>query len=188
MRINISSNFEEVAAKFDALNTEMMDATQPLRAFGAIMQKDIGDQFESEGGAFGDEPWPPIKMKSLMERKTSTVKKTVGGEMGGYTYRTRKKGAGKNTVNYDGYALGGYKILRDEGILFGSIRQLDLTPRSVTIGTDDIRANTHNYGDITRNIPKRQFIPEYLSEEEEAQLMQLFESWMQDAIGRSGLT
>ena len=176
MRINISSNFEGVAAKFDALNTEMMDATQPLRAFGAIMQKDIGDQFESEGGAFG-EPWQPLKHETILRRERKNM-------------RAVEKRYGKRKAHgLMGQAMAGVvPILRDTGILFGSIRQLDLTQRSVTIGTDLIYASTHQYGDKKRNIPKRQFIPEDLSDDEEAQLMNLFESWMQEAVSRSGLT
>lgn len=75
--------------------------------------------------------------------------------------------------------LGGRKveILRDTGILFNSLspgiltpgsekqpesddQVFELTAGSVIVGTNVLYAATHNFGDDSRNIPRRQFLPD----------------------------
>lgn len=52
---------------------------------------------------------------------------------------------------------GGSKILVDTGILRGSIA-FSNTSKTATVGTNTEYAATHNYGDSSRNIPKREFM------------------------------
>lgn len=78
-------------------------------------------------------PWKPLATP------------TVGG---------RKKGKRKTTKRYSA------KILLDTGRLRGSITiKKTMLPPTVWIGTNIIYARTHQFGDPTRNIPARPFLP-----------------------------
>jgi len=179
--IHIECDINEEITRIGAIRLNTSDKSEIFGTIGAIMQKSIADQFISQGDRYGT-PWQPIRMKSFWARKTSTRKKTVGGEMGGYTYRTRKKSAGKNTVDYEGYALGGYQILRDTDRLFSDIRPLRHTSGFVDIGTDLIYAGTHQFGNVERNIPARPFLPDELITEDEELINESIEAWYQRKI------
>lgn len=74
---------------------------------------------------------------------------------------------------------GGHKLLENEGNLYDDINHL-VHGSEVEIGTDMVYAATHQFGDVTRNIPARPYLG--VSEDNESELEDQVERFFERAM------
>lgn len=125
---------DEVSKSLALLQRSLSDLTPVMKEIGGVAIKLIDLSFKTESDPYGN-PWEPLKKETIAKRR-------------------KGEASGKSD-----------KILRDFGILANSFRysadrdSVAIGVPPVSSGTNMIYAATHQFGDDTRNIPARPFLP-----------------------------
>lgn len=143
----IHDALKQVQSKLENMTPVMMDISE-------TMLKKVQENFDTEGKRLPGGGWKDLSPETKKQRSKTEVRardkegkhiKYKRGDKKGQ-YRTRKM-----KPSWPG------KILQVSGQMEDSI-SADYNENSAVVGTNDIRAATHQFGDPGRNIPERSFL------------------------------
>ena len=167
---NMDIENKEIKDTLKKLQGKLSDMKPVMQDISETMRKKVQENFATEGKRLPGE-WADLSPATKKQRSRTKVRsRDKEGNFRRYKRGNKKTGVKKGdyitrgiapswaeTLLPSGETKREGKILQDSGQLLDSIN-VDFDQNSAAVGTNDIRAGAHQFGNPERNIPERSFL------------------------------